>query len=122
MKHRNALGIYCFTSLILKICVKGRFRFVVWLKLFQLKHIPSVFRPFHSISFFFQIAYEIQAVNQSSTNGSYVAALGCDGEMDTFSLTNDGDNESWSVILDKVYRIIWIFVRIKAGNFFFINS
>lgn len=31
MKHRNALGIYCFTLLILKICVKGRFKLVVWL-------------------------------------------------------------------------------------------
>lgn len=51
-----------------------------------------------------------------------MAALGCDGDMDTFSLTNDGDNESWSVILDKVYRIIWIFVRIKAGKPFFLKN
>lgn len=61
-------------------------------------------------------AYEKREALQSSTNGSYVASLGCDGDMDTFSLTNYGDNQSWSVLLDKIYKITWIFVRIKAGK------
>ncbi|XP_065936977.1 receptor-type tyrosine-protein phosphatase kappa isoform X1 [Magallana gigas] len=62
-------------------------------------------------------AYEIREAYQSSTNGSYVASLGCDGDMDTFSLTNYGDNESWSVTLDKIYKITWIFIRIRAGSY-----
>lgn len=64
-------------------------------------------------------AYEIREAYQSSTNGSYVAYLGCDGDMDTFSLTNYGNKESWSVLLDKIYKITWIFVRIRAGKCFF---
>ncbi|XP_065936979.1 uncharacterized protein [Magallana gigas] len=62
-------------------------------------------------------AYEIREAYQSSTNGSYVASLGCDGDMDTFSLTNYGDNESWSVVLDTIYKITWIFIRIRAGSY-----
>lgn len=64
-------------------------------------------------------AYGIREAYQSSTNGSYVAYLGCDGDMDTFSLTNYGNKESWSVLLDKIYKITWIFVRIRAGKCFF---
>ena len=56
---------------------------------------------------------------QSSTNGSFVAGLGCDGDLDTFSLTNGGSNQWWSATLDKEYQISWIYVRIKAGNFLF---
>uniref|UniRef100_A0A8W8M492 Uncharacterized protein n=1 Tax=Magallana gigas TaxID=29159 RepID=A0A8W8M492_MAGGI len=62
-------------------------------------------------------AYEIREAYQSSTNGSHVASLGCDGDMNTFSLTNYGDSESWSVILDKIYKITWIFIRIRAGSY-----
>lgn len=62
-------------------------------------------------------AYGIREAYQSSTNGSYVASLGCDGDMDTFSLTNYGNNESWTVLLDKTYKITWIFIRIRAGSY-----
>ena len=55
---------------------------------------------------------------QSSTNGSFVASFGCDGDLDTFSLTNAGSNQWWYATLDKEYHISWIYVRIKAGNFF----
>ncbi|XP_078309693.1 uncharacterized protein LOC144618054 isoform X2 [Crassostrea virginica] len=56
--------------------------------------------------------------HQSSTNGSFVADLGCDGDLDTFSLTNDGWNQSWTATLvNKSYDIVWIFVRIKADTF-----
>lgn len=67
-------------------------------------------------------AYEIREAYQSSTNGSYVASLGCDGDMDTFSLTNYGDNESWSVVLDTIYKITWIFIRIRAGKRFLFSE
>uniref|UniRef100_K1R5Z0 Multiple epidermal growth factor-like domains 6 n=1 Tax=Magallana gigas TaxID=29159 RepID=K1R5Z0_MAGGI len=59
--------------------------------------------------------YEILEVQQTSTNGSFNASLGCDGDMDTFSLTNSGGNQSWSMTLKNKSRIIWIFVRIAAG-------
>lgn len=52
---------------------------------------------------------------QSSTNGPYNASLGCDGDMGAFSLTNAGENESWSVILNESYRITWLFLRIRTG-------
>nr|XP_022300982.1 uncharacterized protein LOC111109192 [Crassostrea virginica] len=56
--------------------------------------------------------------HQSSTNGSFVAGLGCDGDLDTFSLTNDGWNQSWTATLvNKSYDIVWIFVRIKSDSF-----
>lgn len=55
-------------------------------------------------------------VQQSSTNGSFVASLGCDDDMETFSLTNDGVKESWFVELDSTYIIHWIFVSIDTGN------
>ncbi|XP_078340491.1 uncharacterized protein LOC144627392 [Crassostrea virginica] len=55
---------------------------------------------------------------QSSTNGTFVAGLACDGDLDTFSLTNDGWNQSWtSTLVNKSYDIVWIFVRIKADTF-----
>ncbi|XP_056000202.1 uncharacterized protein LOC125656540 isoform X2 [Ostrea edulis] len=53
-------------------------------------------------------------VQQSSTNGSFVASLGCDDDMETFSLTNDGVKESWFVELDSTYIIHWIFVSIDT--------
>lgn len=37
--------------------------------------------------------------------------------MDTFSLTNSGGNQSWSMTLKNKSRIIWIFVRIAAGTY-----
>lgn len=55
-------------------------------------------------------------VQQTSTNGSFHASLGCDGDIDTFSLTNSGGNQSWSMTLKNKSRIIWIFVRIAAGK------
>ena len=53
--------------------------------------------------------------HQSSTNGSFVAGLAFDGILNTFSLTNDGANQSWSATLVKPNEIAWIFVRIKTG-------
>nr|XP_022296413.1 receptor-type tyrosine-protein phosphatase alpha-like isoform X2 [Crassostrea virginica] len=56
--------------------------------------------------------------HQSSTNGSFEADLACDGDLDTFSLTNDGWNQSWTATLvNKSYDIVWIFVRIEADTF-----
>ncbi|XP_056001594.1 uncharacterized protein LOC130048628 [Ostrea edulis] len=54
---------------------------------------------------------------QTSTNGSFSANLGCDGDMETFSLTNDGVNQSWSLELDNIYTIDWIFLSIGAGTY-----
>ncbi|XP_078309685.1 uncharacterized protein LOC111106154 isoform X2 [Crassostrea virginica] len=46
------------------------------------------------------------------------AGLGCDGDLDTFSLTNDGWNQTWTATLvNKSYDIVWIFVRMKADTF-----
>lgn len=56
---------------------------------------------------------------QTSTNGSYEAFLGCDGDMDTFSLTAEV-NSHWLMKLDKSIRIIWIYVSIRAGKKWFI--
>jgi hypothetical protein len=56
---------------------------------------------------------------QTSTNGSFPASFGCDEDMETFSLTNDGANQSWSLPLDNTYRIDWIFLSIGAGKNFF---
>ncbi|XP_055999696.1 uncharacterized protein LOC125656003 isoform X1 [Ostrea edulis] len=54
---------------------------------------------------------------QTSTNGSFAASLGCDDSMETFSLTNDGVNQSWSLELDNIYTIDWIFLSIGAGTY-----
>lgn len=53
---------------------------------------------------------------QTSTNGSYVASFGCDGDMDTFSLTNNAVNQSWSITLTTTITIVWIFVSIGTGG------
>ncbi|XP_065938255.1 uncharacterized protein [Magallana gigas] len=53
---------------------------------------------------------------QTSTNGSYEAFLGCDGDMDTFSLTAE-ENSQWLMKIDKSIRIIWIYVSIRAGTY-----
>lgn len=52
---------------------------------------------------------------QTYTNGSYEAFLGCDGDMDTFSLTA-GVKGQWLMELNKSIRIIWIYVSIRAGK------
>lgn len=52
---------------------------------------------------------------QTSSNGSFTASLGCDDNTNTFSLTNDGVNQSWSLELDDIYTIDWIFISIGAG-------
>ena len=57
----------------------------------------------------------IKEANQSSTNGSFEALLAFDGDMDTFSMTNDGSNQWWSATLVKRYEIAWVFVRTKTG-------
>ncbi|XP_055999731.1 receptor-type tyrosine-protein phosphatase H-like isoform X3 [Ostrea edulis] len=60
---------------------------------------------------------------QISTNGSFhasgslSASRGCDDDMETFSLTNDGVNQSWSLDFDDIYRIDWIFLSIGAGTY-----
>ena len=59
----------------------------------------------------------IKEVNQSSTYGSYEAGLACDGDLDTFSLTEDEQNQWLSAKLDKPHEIAWIFVRIKNGRY-----
>ncbi|XP_056001688.1 multiple epidermal growth factor-like domains protein 10 [Ostrea edulis] len=59
--------------------------------------------------------YTVSApAQQSSTNGSFAANLGCDDDMETFSLTNDGVNQSWSLELDNIYTINWIFLSVGA--------
>ncbi|XP_055999730.1 receptor-type tyrosine-protein phosphatase H-like isoform X2 [Ostrea edulis] len=54
---------------------------------------------------------------QTSTNDSLSANLGCDDDMETFSLTNYGVNHSWSLELDNVYTVDWIFLSIGAGTY-----
>ena len=53
--------------------------------------------------------------HQSTTNGSFVAGLGCDGDLDTFSLTNNGENQWWSTTLTKTSAFTWVYIRIKTG-------
>ena len=62
----------------------------------------------------FIVAASIEA-HQSSTNGSFVADLGCDGDLDTFSLTNNGENQWWSTTLTKTSAFTWVYIRIKTG-------
>ena len=59
----------------------------------------------------------VKEVIQSSTNGSFEASLACDGDLDTFSLTEDDQNQWLSAKLDKPHEIAWIFVRIKNGTY-----
>ena len=75
--------------------------------------IPSVSLVY--LSFDFKKGTIIKEANQSSTNGSFEALLAFDGDMDTFSMTNDGSNQWWSATLVKRYEIAWVFVRIKTG-------
>lgn len=56
--------------------------------------------------------------SQTSTNGSNNASLGCDGDMNTFSLTNSRGIQSWSMILKTKTRIKWNFISIGAGKYF----
>ncbi|XP_056001643.1 uncharacterized protein LOC130048660 [Ostrea edulis] len=58
-----------------------------------------------------------QHVQQSSTNGSFVASLGCDDDKETFSLTIDGVNEVWSVDLNNTLTIGWIYVSVGTGHY-----
>ncbi|XP_062621599.1 receptor-type tyrosine-protein phosphatase alpha-like [Saccostrea cucullata] len=60
------------------------------------------------------IKYEAQ---QSSTNGSHSAHFACDDDMDTFSLTRDDVNTSWSLTLERHYTIFWIFLSISCGKY-----
>lgn len=60
-------------------------------------------------------AAAIIEAHQSSTNGSFSAVLGCDGDLDTFSLTNNGWNQTWSATLIKRYEIAWVYIRIHSG-------
>nr|XP_022296023.1 uncharacterized protein LOC111105862 isoform X2 [Crassostrea virginica] len=59
----------------------------------------------------------IKEVSQSSTNRSFEAGLACDGDLDTFSLTEYDQNQWLSAKLDKPHEIAWIFVRIKNDGF-----
>ncbi|XP_065936957.1 receptor-type tyrosine-protein phosphatase zeta-like isoform X1 [Magallana gigas] len=74
-----------------------------------------------TVIFFLKIegttAFPILEVSQTSTNGSSIASLGCDGDMDTFSLTNSGGIQSWSMILKTKTTITWIFISIGAGTY-----
>ncbi|XP_056000199.1 receptor-type tyrosine-protein phosphatase F-like isoform X2 [Ostrea edulis] len=56
-------------------------------------------------------------VLQSSTNASFVASLGCDDDMETFSLTNDGVNQWWFVELDNILTIGWIYVSVGTADY-----
>ena len=58
----------------------------------------------------------VKEANQSSTNSSFSAGLGCDDDLDTFSVTMGGVNQWWSATLDKEYQISWIFIRIEGGK------
>lgn len=66
--------------------------------------------------FLYVSAFIIQEFYQTTTNGSYVASLGCDGDMDTFSLTDDTVDQSWSITLKNTIRIIWIYVSLGTGG------
>lgn len=66
--------------------------------------------------FLYVSAFIIQEFYQTTTNGSYVASLGCDGVMDTFSLTDDTVDQSWSITLKNTIRIIWIYVSLGTGG------
>lgn len=66
--------------------------------------------------FLYVSAFIIQEFYQTTTNGSYVAFLGCDGDMDTFSLTDDTVDQSWSITLKNKIRIIWIYVSLGTGG------
>nr|XP_022302953.1 receptor-type tyrosine-protein phosphatase alpha-like [Crassostrea virginica] len=63
------------------------------------------------------ISQVVKEANQSSTNGSFSAGLGCDGDLDTFSVTMEGVNQWWSATLDKEYQISWIFIRIEGDKY-----
>ncbi|XP_062578185.1 uncharacterized protein LOC134240100 [Saccostrea cucullata] len=54
---------------------------------------------------------------QSSTNRSYSAHYACDDDMDTFSLTRNDVNQSWSMSLERDYPIFWIFLSISCGKY-----
>ncbi|XP_062609066.1 uncharacterized protein LOC134270836 [Saccostrea cucullata] len=54
---------------------------------------------------------------QSSTNGSHYANNACDGDMETFSLTLNGQNQTWSMTVDRVHQIFWIFLSISCGRY-----
>ncbi|XP_056000238.1 uncharacterized protein LOC125656056 isoform X2 [Ostrea edulis] len=56
-------------------------------------------------------------IQQSSTNSSFVPSFGCDGDMETFSLTNDGVNQLWSVEMNNTYTIGWIFVSVGTADY-----
>lgn len=75
--------------------------------------------PLLSHWFYLSCDHTIDAIileaQQSSTKDLFVADLACDGDMDTFSLTNDGSNQWWSATLVKQYEIAWVFIRVKSG-------
>ncbi|XP_062621601.1 uncharacterized protein LOC134283159 [Saccostrea cucullata] len=54
---------------------------------------------------------------QSSTNGLHSANNACDDDIETYSLTMEGKNQTWSMTLDRVHRIYWIFLSISCGRY-----
>ncbi|XP_061186793.1 uncharacterized protein LOC133194910 [Saccostrea echinata] len=54
---------------------------------------------------------------QSSTNGSHSANNACDDDMETYSLTMDSKNQTWSMTLKRVHEIFWIFLSISCGRY-----
>lgn len=77
--------------------------------------ILLIFCTFFYIKILETTAFVKKRAYQTSTNGSYEASLGCDGDMDTFSLTAE-ENSQWLMKIDKSIRIIWIYVSIRAGK------
>ncbi|XP_056001592.1 cysteine-rich with EGF-like domain protein 2-A [Ostrea edulis] len=88
------------------------------------QHYIVLMKYFHAVLPIFSIkipetsTYTICARSQqTSTNSSLSANLGCDDDMETFSLTNDGVNQFWSLELDNNYTVDWIILSVDAGTY-----
>ncbi|XP_056000222.1 receptor-type tyrosine-protein phosphatase epsilon-like isoform X2 [Ostrea edulis] len=62
-------------------------------------------------------SFVCKEAQQSSTNGSFNANLGCDEDINTFSLTNDRINQSWSVELENTDIIKYFFVIVGTAEY-----
>jgi hypothetical protein len=39
-----------------------------------------------------------------------------DGDAQSYALTKNQAGQYWRVVLDDVYNISWVFIRIRGGN------
>lgn len=44
-----------------------------------------------------------------------------DGDSETYALTNNQPKQYWRVIMDDVYNISLLFIRIRGGKFTFLE-